>query len=206
MSVSSVAWRIIAKKKCFSCQQKFCHERKCILNVAHRFVCYKKTSFQNLKKSYLIILQSDIVTSHCDLIVGDFVNVHIQWGTFHPWTTCRIGPILVGNYATRWRHINRGTSATNDAVSKKKSFDCLSYYFLISCCLKNIQKVSSYNFASEASFVSYNLEIFEFWRQKSTLESTCRTLTQKFKCWKKIAKVCWYSISFQFDNFYLNIL
>ena len=101
------------------------------LNVAHRFVCYKKTSLQNLKKSYLIILQSDIVTSHCDLIVGDFVNVHIQWGTFHPWTTCRIGPILVGNYATRWRHINRGTSATNDAVSKKKSFDYFSYYFLI---------------------------------------------------------------------------
>ena len=65
------------------------------------------------KKSYLIILlQSDIVTSHCDLIVRDFVNVHIQWGTFHPWTTCRIGPILVGNYATWWRHINRGTSAT----------------------------------------------------------------------------------------------
>lgn len=57
----------------------------------------------------IILLQSDIVTSHCDLIVRDFVNVHIQWGTFHPWTTCRIGPILVGNYATWWRHINRGT-------------------------------------------------------------------------------------------------
>ena len=77
-------------------------------------VCYKKRVLgTSKKKSYLIILlQSDIVTSHCDLIVRDFVNVHIQWGTFHPWTTCRIGPILVGNYATWWRHINRGTSAT----------------------------------------------------------------------------------------------
>ena len=73
-----------------------------------------KTSSWNFeKKSYLIILlQSDIVTSHCDLIVRDFVNVHIQLGTFHPWTTGRIGPILVGNYATRRRHINRWTSAT----------------------------------------------------------------------------------------------
>ena len=102
------------------------------------------------KKSYLIILlQSDIVTSHCDLIVGDFVSVHIQWGTFHPWTTCRIGPILVGNYATWWRHINRGTSATQ--FQKKshliKSATISEYHSV----WKSLQNVSSYNFASEAS-------------------------------------------------------
>ena len=113
-------------------------------------VCYKNQFLELQKKSYLIILlQSDIVTSHCDLIVRDFVNVHIQWGTFHPWTTCRIGPILVGNYATWWRHINRGTSATQ--FQKKshliKSATISEYHSV----WKSLQNVSFNNFASEAS-------------------------------------------------------